>query len=78
MSIVLDGVADNEPLNLPRVTEGEPVVRLLMLEAIDDGLQSVGRERTMREDERGCRQLETTECIIERIVINTLTCNKWS
>mmetsp|Transcript_19396 Transcript_19396/g.33516 ORF Transcript_19396/g.33516 Transcript_19396/m.33516 type:complete len:254 (+) Transcript_19396:2084-2845(+) len=36
MTVKPDGVADNQALNLPGVAKGEPVVRLLMLEAIDD------------------------------------------
>jgi hypothetical protein len=39
MPIVFDGVADNEPLNLPRVAKGKPVVGLLVLEAIDNRLK---------------------------------------
>lgn len=39
MPIELDGVADNQALNLPGVAKCQPVVRLLVLEAVQDALQ---------------------------------------
>jgi hypothetical protein len=54
--VKLDGVGDDEALDLPGVAKGEPVVGLLVLEAVDDRLwllvfQGVGvgaRERVVR------------------------------
>jgi hypothetical protein len=39
VSVELDGVADNQALNLPGVAKCQPVVGLLMLEAVEDALQ---------------------------------------
>ena len=40
MPVELDGVAHIQPLNLPGVAKVEPVVRLLMLEAVHNCLQA--------------------------------------
>ena len=40
MTVEVDGVAHHRALNLPGVAKREPVVRLLMLEAIDDALRT--------------------------------------
>ncbi len=39
MSVELDGIRHIQTLNLPRVAKIQPVVRLLMLEAINNVLQ---------------------------------------
>ena len=40
VAVELDGVRHVEALDLPGVAEIEPVVRLLVLEAVDDGLRA--------------------------------------
>ena len=40
MAVEVDGIADIQALNLPGVAEVEPVVRLLVLEAVHNGLRA--------------------------------------
>eukprot|EP00951_Prasinocladus_malaysianus_P008378 scaffold60592_cov40-Prasinocladus_malaysianus.AAC.1 len=48
MAIELDIIADLWPLNLPSIAKVEPVVRLLVLEAILDGLKAGYEEHKKR------------------------------
>mmetsp|Transcript_11860 Transcript_11860/g.25468 ORF Transcript_11860/g.25468 Transcript_11860/m.25468 type:complete len:216 (+) Transcript_11860:2817-3464(+) len=72
MAVELDGVGDNQPLNLPGVAKGEPVVGLLVLEAVNNALaeHAVGVtdaiapcwqvERGHRVQEACCQAAQTT------------------
>ena len=44
VTVELDGVADDEALDLPRVAKGEPVVGLLVLKPVDDALMEGGEQ----------------------------------
>ena len=43
MAVKLDGVGEDEALDLPRVAKGQPVVWLLVLEAVHNALQRATR-----------------------------------
>ena len=52
MAIEVNGVRNHWAFNLPWVAKGQPVVWLLMLEAIDDTLRGEHRHRVMIEGYR--------------------------